>query len=219
MIKESFGIFNRHLLSIIWLSLLIVMPLTLFLYIAMVYIYQFAEADQYPSLYALFLIILNFTLVIPIFNQIAKDDSEDEEQLSLLQLLLSFVTKFGIILFVSLPLYLIGTMGTIFLFIPTVVCGVLILLFPFFVDESSIRGMFHQVGRVLKTENIFLLLDILIIVCTQLLAFGLMTMLFSNFENNLFAYGFGRAFVNALTFPVLVFYLTLRYKKEKTTGL
>lgn len=75
--------------------------------------------------------------------------------------------------------------------------------------------MFRQVGRLLKNENIFLLIDLLIIICFHLLAWALMMSAFANFENNFYVYAAARAIINSLIFPILIFYLTLKYRGEE----
>ncbi len=128
--------------------------------------------------------------------------------------MLEFFKHIGIIVLVSLPLFIIGIYGSILLFIPTFICFSIMLLLPFFVGRKKIKDVFSGVGTVLKNENIFLLVDFLIIVSLQFLVWGFMMLVFASFENNYYVYGIARALVNALIYPLLIFFLTFRYCKE-----
>src|SRR5690625_1084938 len=211
MIKESFRIYNDHLIKILILSVMIVIPLTLFNYFATYYFYTNLQEDQYPAMYAFFLIVVNFTLLIPVFKKLAVSDLLDEDDVSIWELSYEFIRHFGLIMLVTIPLYIVGMLGSSLLFIPTFICFSIILLVPFFVNQDKIRDVFKKVGRVFRDENIFLLLDCLVIVCLQVLVWSLFSLSFESFENNFYVYAVSIAIINALIYPVLIFYLTMRY--------
>ncbi|MGM8214852.1 hypothetical protein ACLIA0_04670 [Bacillaceae bacterium W0354] len=137
MIKDSFRIYNQYFLKILLLSTILIIPLTLFNYFATFYLYENLAEDQYPSLYALFLIVVNFTLLIPTFKKIAVTDLMDGEEASVWELCMEFIRHFGLIVFITIPLYIIGILGTGLLFIPTFICFSIILLVPFFVNQEK----------------------------------------------------------------------------------
>ncbi|GAA0465648.1 hypothetical protein [Alkalibacillus silvisoli] len=217
MIKESFSIYNRYLIQIMLLSVIIIIPLSIICYFGMVYLMQELDQSQYANLYALFLIIVNFTLVIPVFRRMAENDLQDEEESTLMDLIYEFAKHFGFIIMITIPVYIAGVLGSVLLFIPTIMALLIILLVPFFVDYKKIKDIFRQVGRVLLKENISLLFDFVIIISLHVLVWGLMMMSLSNFENSVIVFGFARSLVNALIFPILIFYLTQRYRSVALT--
>ncbi len=196
------------------ISVIIVIPLTLFLYFATIYLYDFMEADQYPNLYMLFFIIINFICLIPMYRKLAESDLEDEEDPTIWELIKEFLKHFGMVLFISVPLFLIGLIGMSLAFIPTAICGAIMLVFPFAVHYLDIKKMLTATGSILKRENIFILLDLAIVVSAQILIYSLIMQAFANFENSYYVYGITRALVNATVFPLLIFYLTQRYTVE-----
>ncbi|GAA0497269.1 hypothetical protein GCM10008986_25300 [Salinibacillus aidingensis] len=211
MIKESLALYNRQLMKILMLSVILVIPLTLLCYFATFYFYQQLTNQQYPNLYALFLIVVNFTLIIPVFNRLAISDIEDEEDLSVWKLLYEFIRHFGTILFLTVPLYILGVLGSFLLYIPTILCFSLILLIPFYVSHSKVNDMIRHAGRTMRDEHLLLLMDWLVILSVQVLVWGLIMLTFENFENNVYVYGIARAIINSFVFPLLIFYLTFRY--------
>ncbi|WP_153729278.1 hypothetical protein [Salinibacillus xinjiangensis] len=215
MIRESLELYNRHLIKILLLSVLFVIPLTLFCYVATYYLFDQLTSEQHPNLYALFLIVINFVLVIPSFMKLALTDIEDDELPSVGQLIYEGLRYFGLILFLTIPFYIVGVLGSAFFFIPTILCFAIILLIPFFVKQKTVGDVFRQVGKTLRNENIFLLLDLLVIVSVQILVWGLLMIIFANFENNFYVYGLARSMMNSFIFPLLVFYFTIKYRKSE----
>lgn len=203
--------YNRHLIKIVMLSVLLVIPFTLFCYFATYYLYQQLTNDQYPNLYALFFIVVNFTLIIPVFRRLAITDVEDDEYPSVVELLYEFIKHFGVILFLTIPFYIIGILGSSLFFIPTFLCFSMILLIPFYVSHNGVKDILRYAGRTMRNENIILFLDWLVILSVQALVWGGIMVAFANFENNFYVYGIARAILNSFVFPLLIFYLTFRY--------
>ncbi|MFC4388027.1 hypothetical protein ACFOZ1_09430 [Gracilibacillus marinus] len=212
MIKTSLEIYNRYLIKIMMSSLLIVIPLSLFLYFATYYLYDVLAQDQYPSMYTLYFILLNFICIIPMYRRLAESDLEDEEEPTLLDLMKEFIKHFGIVLCISIPLYIVAMIGMPIGFIPTVICGVLLLLFPFTIHYLNAKKIMQSIGSILKKENIFVLFDLLVVICSQVLVYSLLLQAFDQFESNFYVYGITKAIVNACIFPFLIFYLTQRYR-------
>ncbi|MFB4169304.1 hypothetical protein [Virgibacillus sp. JSM 102003] len=215
MIKTSFEIYNRHLIKIMMVSLVIVIPFSLFIYFSTYYLYDSLDADQYPSLYMVFFIIMNFICIVPMYRKLTKSDIDDEEEPTVWELIKEFFEHFGIILLISLPLFIIAVFGVALAFIPTIISGALLLIFPFFIHNMNFRKVLRKTGSILKRENIFILLDLLVVVSIQILIYSLLMQAFVTFENNVYVYGIMRAIVNASIFPFLIFYLTQRYSLDE----
>ncbi|UOQ83625.1 hypothetical protein [Gracilibacillus salinarum] len=211
MIKNSFEIYNRHLLKIMTISLVIVIPISLFLYFATFYVYDSLETNQYPNLYMLFFIIMNFVCIIPMYRKLAQSDVEDEEEPTIWELMKEFIKHFGMVLVISLPLYVIALFGAPLAFIPTAICGAIMLVFPFCVHNVDLKKVLAKTGGILKRENIFILFDLVVVVSSQILIYSVLMQAFVNFDNNFYVYSITRAIVNAAIFPFLIFYLTQRY--------
>lgn len=107
MFKESFSLYNRQITQVIMMSVFLVIPLTLFCYFATFYVFHYLEGVEYPHLFAFVLIVVNFTLTIPPFMNIALKDLKDEEQLTVFRLFLIFFRNFGIILLVTILFYVL----------------------------------------------------------------------------------------------------------------
>lgn len=214
MIKTSFEIYNRYLIKIMILSLVVVIPFSLFIYFSTYYLYDYLDTDQYPNLYMIYFLILNFISIVPIYRKLTKRDLDDEEEPTVWELAKEFFEHFGVILLISLPLFLIAILGTVLAFIPTIISAIFILIFPFFVDNLKLKHIFSKTGRILKQENIFVIFDLLVVVSIQVLIYSLLMQMFVNFDSNIYVYGGIRAIVNAIIFPLLIFYLTQRYTLE-----
>ncbi|WP_458415052.1 hypothetical protein ACNQFZ_09740 [Schinkia sp. CFF1] len=125
-----------------------------------------------------------------------------------------FFTKFGYTAILTLFFYLIAVFGSVLLFIPSILACMVILLIPLFSDEENIGNALKKVWRVVKDENIFLFIDILIVLSVNLLIWSGSLYLISNFENNNLVYLTIRVLSNAIFFPFLYFYLTVKYRKD-----
>lgn len=215
MIKTSFEIYNRHLIKIMLISLIIVIPFSLFMYFSTYYLYDSLEADQYPSLYMVFFIIMNFICIVPMYRKLTKSDIDDEEEPTVWVLIKEFFEHFGMMLLISLPLYIIAVFGAVLAFIPTAISGALLLIFPFFIHDLNFKTVLRKSGSILKRENIFIFLDLLVVVSVQILIYSLLMQAFASFESNIYVYGIMRAIINASIFPFLIFYLTQRYSIEE----
>ncbi|RFU67767.1 hypothetical protein D0469_13650 [Peribacillus saganii] len=212
MIRDITDMFNRHLLNIILINLVLVMPFTFFIFSAIAY-FGGLETIQLNNLIIVFLIIINFTALFPPFFYMAKNDLS-ETPYSWMDLLKVFFGEFGYIGFFTIVLFLIGMFGSVLLFIPTVLATAAILLIPLFSDEKSIRKSISGVWKVLKEEHIFILLDVLIIAALNLLVWSGSLYLLADFENNSFVYIIVRVLLNAFLFPLIFFYLTIKYRKD-----
>lgn len=214
MIKTSFEMYNKYLIKIMMISLMIVIPLSLFVYFSVYYLSDYLAADQYPHLYIMFLLIMNFICVVPVYRKLTKSEMDDEEEPTTIELVKEFFGHFGVILLVSLPLFMIAIYGIVLAFIPTIICSALILVFPFYVHELNFKSILNKTGSVLIRENILIVLDLMIIISAQILIYSLLMLAFSNFESNIYVYGIIQALVNAVVYPLLIFYLTQRYAIE-----
>src|SRR5699024_4449789 len=214
MIKTSLEIYNRYLIKIMMVSLIIVIPFSLFIYFSMYYMYDYLEADQYPNLY-IFFIVLNFICIVPMYRKLTTCDIDGEEEPTVWELVKVFFEHFGMILLISLPLYIIAVVGVALAFIPTAISGGLLLVFPFFILYLNFIEVLMQTCSILKRENIFIFLDLIVVASTQILIYSLLMQAFASFESNIYVYGIMRAIVNACIFPFLIFYLTQRYSLEE----
>lgn len=212
MIRDMTDIFNRNLINIIWFNLLLVIPFTFFIYIAIEYFYVI-ETVEWSNLIVAFLIILNFTALFPPFFYMALQDLKDQS-VGIKEMLKVFFDKFGYIVFFTLVFYLIGTLGYILLFIPTILAVMVLLLMPLYSDKDSFKNSLRSVWSMIKQENIFILFDVLIILSLNVLVWSGSLYLLEGFENNNLVFIAIRVLLNALVFPLIYFYLTIKYRKD-----
>jgi len=212
MIRDITDLFNRNLINIIGINLLLVIPFTFFIYSSINYFYL-VETVEMKNLIVAFLIIINFTALFPPFFYIAIHDLNDES-LRFKEMLKVFFEKFGYIVFFTLIFYLIGIFGYFLLYIPTLIAMMVILLLPLYSDQDTIKNSLSGVWRMVKKENIFILLDVLIILFLNVLVWFGSLYLLAGFENNNLVYLTIRVLLNALLFPLIYFYLTLKYRRD-----
>src|SRR5699024_5762717 len=103
MIKTSLEIYNRYLIKIMLVSLIIVIPFSLFIYLSMYYLYDYLEADEYPNLYIFFFIVLDFICVVPMYRKLTSCDLDGEEEPTVWEVVKVFFGLFGMILLINLP--------------------------------------------------------------------------------------------------------------------
>lgn len=212
MIREITDIYNRNLISIIGMNLIIGIPFTFFIFIALNYFYGL-ETVEWKNLVAGFLVILNFTALFPPFFSLAVHELRDQS-IGMKKMIKVFFDKFGYIVFFTLVIYMIGMLGYFLLFIPTIIATMALLLIPLYTDKSSIKKSWESAWGMMKQENIFILLDVLIILSLNVLVWSGSLYLVAGFENNTFVYISMRVLLNAMFFPLIYFYLTIKYRKD-----
>ncbi|MDE3840774.1 hypothetical protein C0966_15980 [Bacillus methanolicus] len=212
MVRDIIDIYNRNVITILILSLVLVFPVTFFVYFASIYLYQ-ADSIEYANLPVLYLLVLNFTVLFPPFFSLAQNDLNDRLYKKR-KLIMIFINKFGYITFLTLAFFFIGIFGSFFFFIPTFIAGCLMLLFPLFSDEGKVGISIRKTWTIFKKEHIFILLDILLLISLNVLAWAGATYLVANFENNTMVYILLRAIINSIIFPLVYFYLTIKYRKD-----
>lgn len=209
MIRDVLDSYNRHLPSILLVSILLVFPISLFIQLVIIYVYKTGEFT-YPSLIHLCLMFLNFTLLFAPFRLVAIKDLHDEEY-KIKELFLSFFNHFAFILFFTIIVYTLAVFGFFLLLIPTILGFAFILLTPLFLDEQSIKKGFGQVWSVIVKENVSIFVDIIIIISIQSLLWGVFMYIVKGFDNSLLFYLILRAFLNTFLFPLFYLYLTRKY--------
>lgn len=204
--------YNRYLITIILLCVILVVPTSFFLIYTVYYIYSL-DTLEYPNLYTLFLLILNFSLLFPPFFRLVMEDSNDNA-FTLALLLKTFISKIGIIVFLTLIFYVISIFGAILLLIPTMIGVSMMVLLPLFIEQNEVKESIVKVFRIIRIENIGLFMDLLGIVSINVLLWAGVTYLVVDFENNLLVYITLRTLLHSTLFPLIYFYLTLKYKVE-----
>lgn len=214
MFKETVSIYNRNLLKIMLIGLIVVLPVSIFCFQAIAYVFT-DVSSEYSNLYAAFFIVINFTLLYPPFIRITLQDINDGDSASIKDLIIAFINDFGLIVFFTLGLYFLALWGMGLAFIPTIISLLLLVIFPLFVDQKKITSVLKQLGKILMKENIFILFDLLIIVCINLLVWTGVSLLLNSFDNNFYVYAFTRSLINVALFPLIYIYLTIKYKSER----
>jgi len=212
MIRDISDIFNRNIVTILLFNLVLVIPISFFSFTAIQYFYVIDTVEM-DNLIALFLIIINFTALFPPFFYLASKDLQDQP-CKLIDMVKVFFRNFGYMSFITILFFMIGAFGSFFLFIPTVLSIIVIFLIPLFTDKHNIRDAFKGIWNVMKKEHILILLDIFIVLSLNLLVWSGSLYLLAGLENNGLVYITVRALLNALLFPLIYFYLTIKYRDD-----
>ncbi|KQL51015.1 hypothetical protein AN964_18475 [Heyndrickxia shackletonii] len=216
MIRDTIDIYNRNIINILIASILLVIPVTFFLLLASEYVYQL-DIDH-PNIPIFFFVILNFTVLFPPFFIVAWKDQNDQAY-RWVDMLKAFLKQFGYVLVFTLIFYIIAVYGAVLLLIPTFIGLSMILLLPLFVNKATIRDSLSSAWNILKEENIFILIDLLIIISLNLFVWSGALYIVKGFENNMFFFIILRCIINALVFPVIYIYLTIKYQRNDTNAL
>lgn len=216
MIRDISDIYNRNIVTILLISLVLVIPFTFFIFTAIQYFYVIDTVEM-DNLIALFLIIINFTALFPPFFHLASKDLQDHP-CQFMDLVKVFFRNFGYMSFVTILFFIIGALGSFFLFIPTVLSIIVIFLIPLFTDKGNIREAFNGIWNIMKKEHISILLDIFIVLSLNLLVWSGTLYLLANFENNSLVYITVRVLLNAIFLPLIYFYLTIKYRDDLGEG-
>lgn len=126
----------------------------------------------------------------------------------------AFINNFGYIFIFTFIFYILSVYGSFLLLIPTFIGLSMILLMPLFIQKKSIRDSLRSAWKVVKEENIFILIDLLIIVSLNVFVWSGALYIVQGFENNLFFYIILRSLINALLFPFIYIYLTIKYQQD-----
>lgn len=212
MLRDVAEIYNRNIINILLICLVLVIPVTLFTFFAITYLIE-NPALEYANIPSFCLWILNFTILFPPFFYIIKMDASDKE-IGFIKLLSVFINKFGLVALATIAFFIVGLFGSILLLIPSFFSILFILLLPLFTDRENVGEVLKGVWGIIKKEHIFILLDVLIIVSLNVLVWSGSLYLIANFENNTIVFITLRAVINALLFPLIYFYLSLKYRKD-----
>jgi len=213
MIREVFGLYNRYWLPILMWSVLLIVPITTFSFVGILYAFD-TDGIHNPSYLAGWLLVLNFVLGIPPFLKLVMKDEMDEE-VTILEGLQVFLKQFGFILLSSIAIYAIGLMGMYLLFIPTIIAILFLLIFPFFSELKNVKDVVTQTFRKIKDENISLVGDLFVIVGLNVAIWTSIMMFLEQYDNNVLAFLLIRNVMNIVILPILYIYLSIRYRKRE----
>lgn len=212
MIKEVFDLYNRNWLHILMWSILLIVPITTFSFVGILYVFD-SEGIHNPAYLAGWLLVLNFVLGIPPFLKLVMKDEMDES-MSVMEGLQFFLKQFGFVLLTSVVIYVIGLIGMYLLFIPSILAVLFLMIFPFFSEKSSVKEVIVQTFRKMKDENISLIGDLFIIVGLNIVIWTSVMMFLEQYDNNIMAFLLIRIVMNIIILPILYIYLSLRYRKN-----
>lgn len=209
MFRDILDIYNRNIISIITLSLVLVIPVNIATVMFILYV-SGSEQFRYPSLVNLCILLINFIILFPPFSLMVMNDLEDKDT-SLKDCLFSFIHYFSFLLVFTIMVYLLSLLGAVFLFIPTLIGAVYLFLIPVFIHSNSVKVNFLQVWNLFKNENIFIVFDMIMLGSLQLLVWLLAAYLIDQFENNVIVYISLKVLVNTILFPFFYIYITRKY--------
>ncbi len=217
MIRDILDIYNRNWSQILIWSFVIILPVTVISFLSMIYV-NTSENAIAPEYFSVFAIILNFIICIPPFMKMAIVYKQDHS-INYIEGISYFIKQFGILFIFTGILYLIAIAGIYFLFIPTLLALVFLLIFPFFSEGRNVKEVCKNTIQVIMRENISLIGELIVILSINMGCWLIMMFFISQYENNIFAFLMIRVLLNALVFPFIYIYLTLRFRKETANPL
>jgi len=221
MFRDIFEIYNKHLPTILILCVSLVFPITFFIQLSIVYVYE-SGSFAVPSLISFCLLVINFIILFSPFSFLTIKDLQDDP-FRLKELFAAFFNHFLYLLLFTIVVYAVSVLGSFLLLIPTIVGIAILMLAPIFLHEESIKGNLHNVWTTLKAENISVIGDIILIISTQLLLWSLLTYAVKDLDNSFFFFLVLRTLINTFLFPFFYIYLTRRYglveRKRKLVSL
>ncbi|MCG7344231.1 hypothetical protein MHZ92_08805 [Sporosarcina sp. ACRSL] len=210
MFKDVLDIYNRNLLDILFLMVLVILPVTSLIFLAIIYFG--IEFDGELSVFFVgYSIIINFIICLPPFLWLTLKDLNDEKA-GLKKCLAFFATQFGPLLFTTFLFYSIAIYTSWMMLVPTIIILLFTMIYPFFSDFPTLKEMFIQAKNKIFEENIAIVVDLIIITSTLVLLWAGMTYFMQNFDNNIISFMLIRSLLNMVIFPFLYIYLTLRYR-------
>ncbi|MEO4054204.1 hypothetical protein [Solibacillus sp. CAU 1738] len=212
MIREILDIYNRNWAQILTWSIVIILPVTIFSFLTMIFI-NISEDLIAPHYFTSLVFVINFIICIPPFVKMVLKDEQDE-LLHPIEGIAQFIQQFGFLLLFTASFYFIGFIGMYLLFIPTIFALFVMLIFPFFSDSKSVKEVFVRTIEAIAKENVALFGDLLIILSINFGIWATVMLFFSQYDNNMLAYLIIRVVLNILILPFVYIYLTLRYRVD-----
>ena len=213
MFKNIVDLFNRNIVTILLLMVIVILPITCIIYVAV--IYYSSEFEGELSAFVLgFSVLINFIICIPPFLLVILKDLNDEKA-SLKECLKFFSTQFGPLLFSSFLFYTLAIYTSWMLFIPTFILLLFTMIYPFYSDYPTLREMFVHAKDKIIEENIAIIVDVIIITSTLVFLWAGISYFIQNFDNNIISFMLIRSTLNMGIFPMLYIYLTLRYRDNE----
>ncbi|WP_252502256.1 hypothetical protein [Sporosarcina sp. Marseille-Q4943] len=213
MFKNIFDIYNRNLLDILFLMVLVILPVTSLIFIAIIY-FGTAFDGELSVFFLGYSIIINFIICLPPFLWMILKDLNDEKA-GLKKCLTFFATQFGPLLFTSFIFYTLAIYTSWMMLVPTILILLFTMIYPFFSDYPTLKDMFIQAKNKIFEENIAIFVDLIIIISTLVLLWAGMTYFMQNYDNNIVSFMLIRSLLNMIVFPFLYIYLTVRYRNTE----
>ena len=209
MFKHVLDIYNRNLVRIFALMMLVIFPVTSLIFLPITYF-----AEELSVFFLVYSIIANFIICLPPFLLLTLKDLEDDKA-SIKEVLTFFVVQFGPLVFITFLLYTIAYYTSWMLLIPTFIIMLVLLILPFYSDLPSLKEMFIKTKEKIIEENIAIIVDLIIITSLLLLIWSFMMYFIQSYDNNIISFMLIRATLNMIIFPFIYIYLTVRYRKNK----
>lgn len=212
MIRDVFEIYNRNLILILFLCIFMVIPISMFMYFLDILMQQ-SNIIELKNVFSVFLITLNFAILFPAFFYVTKNDLLDNP-VKIRHSFLFFAERFGVIFLITAVIYFLSVFSFFLLFIPTIIGMAMIILIPLFSEKERVSDILKGVWGVILKENVFILIDLLLIFSINAVVWVLITSIVTGLETNTMVYVFLRAFVNSIVYPFIFIYLTLKYRQK-----
>lgn len=212
MLKDIFYYYNQSLLKILGFTIIVLLPVQIFLY-GWIYYFNQLDLDKIETVLALYVYILMFVITQKPFIELYKHLKVNEDY-SLKSMLKTFVTSFGFVFFGSLFIFCLSYIGITLFIIPGLILLTVAFFLPFYDSNGeTIKFVAKKALNFYKSRFFSIIRDLLILASVNVLIWALFVNGIAQFEMNLITYTILRILINLFIFPLIYFYLAERYEK------
>jgi hypothetical protein len=217
MLRDLFYYYNQGLLKIMGFALLVVLPWQIFIFGWIYSIFQMESSSQY--LFALFLYLFMFISTQKPFIHLYQHVKANEEY-GMKNMLIDFISSFGMIAFGSLCIFLFSYLGMGFYILPGFILLSFVFLLPFYQEnQRSIKKLLTNGLSFFKGNFLQVYADLLLWVSIDVILWVVFLNGMSAFELNLITYTMLRIVINLFLFPFIYFYLAEKYQQSEWLGV
>ncbi|MEH7443419.1 hypothetical protein V7201_14010 [Bacillus sp. JJ1122] len=211
MLKDIFYYYNQSLLKILGFTILVILPVQIFLY-GWIYYFNQLDLNRIETVLALYVYVLMFILTMKPFLELYKHLKINEDY-SLKSMLKTFISSFGFVFFGSMIIFLLSYIGTTLFIIPGLILLTIAFFLPFYnFGEENIKLLAKKAVHFYKNRFFSIHRDVILLASINLLVWALFVNGIAQFDMNLITYTILRILINLFIFPLIYFYLAERYE-------
>lgn len=211
MLKDIFYYYNQSLLKILGFTILVILPVQIFLY-GWIYYFNQLDLNRIETVLALYVYVLMFIITMKPFLELYKHVKINEDY-SIKSMFKTFISSFGFIFFGAISIFLLSYIGITLFIIPGLVFLTIAFFLPFYKNrEENVKLVAKKAVHFYKSRFFSIHLDLFMLASINILIWALFVNGIAQFEMNLITYTVLRILINLFIFPLIYFYLAERYE-------